>query len=156
MWDIASVFVRACLLIVAVLLMLSTGCTTNQPQVKPRAIRISQAWELEPGDIVAGHRVAGGLGDISIELKGDPVYAPFDGQVELNRAGCVLFSSADVPAYLFRLCGLRRPNLGTLRAGEAIGTGDYLQFAALRKQPGGTWTLVEPARNILERTLKKP
>ncbi|NJR66803.1 MAG: hypothetical protein HC772_18205 [Leptolyngbyaceae cyanobacterium CRU_2_3] len=46
--------------------------------------------------------------------------------------------------------------MGTVYLGEAIGSGDYLHFATLRKQPDGTWTIVEPAKDILERILKPP
>lgn len=137
------------------LLLSVTGCT-NRPSEAVRAIQIYQDWELAPGDAIAGHLVLGGLGDISIELKGASVYAPFDGRVQPNVKGCVIFSTPQIPAYLFRLCGLKRPTLGQVSQGEAIGSGNYLQFAALRRQPDGRWALVEPAVDILERTLEKP
>jgi hypothetical protein len=133
--------------------LLTAGCSRQAPPA-PRVLQIQQTWELQPGDRVAGHRVAGGLGDISIELKGDSVYAPAPGLVQPNVAGCVVFSSADIPAYLFRLCGLSRPKLGEVQQGEAIGAGNYLEFAALRRQPDGKWAMVEPSTRILERTLK--
>jgi hypothetical protein len=60
-----------------------------------------------------------------------------------------------VPAYLFRLCGLNKPHLGAVSQGDVIGSGKLLLFAALRKQPNGTWAIVEPAKGILERTLKR-
>ena len=141
---------------IAILLSTQTGCTSLQsPTSQPRTIQIQQNWELQPGATIADHLIVAGLGDISIRLKGDMVYAPFNGEVQPNTiAGCVLFSSRDVPAYLFRLCGLNHPKLGKLQQGEAIGSGDYLHFAALRKQPEGTWAMVEPAKDILERLLK--
>ncbi len=60
-----------------------------------------------------------------------------------------------MPAYLFRLCGLSDPRLGEVNQGDALGTARQLEFAALRKQPNGTWAIVEPAKAILERTLRK-
>jgi hypothetical protein len=141
--------------VLALILLTGTGCSINPSNEPARAVQIQQTWELQPGDEVGGHRIAGGLGDISIELNGDTVYAPFDGRIQPNVAGCVVFSTPDVPAYLFRLCGLRQPRLGELRQGEAIGSGEYLQFAALRKQPDGKWAMVEPARDFLERTLQQ-
>jgi hypothetical protein len=132
-----------------------TGCS-QQPIEPVRVLQIQQQWQLQPGDSVGGHRVAGGLGDISIELKGSSVYAPTDGEVQPNVQGCVVFSGDEIPAYLFRWCGLDQPKLGKVRQGEAIGSGKYLQFAALRRQPDGKWAMVEPSTSILEQTLKKP
>ena len=73
---------------------------------------------------------------------------------QIGKQGCVFFSTAEIPAYKFRFCGLNAPQLGNLRQGDPIGKGDTMQFAALRKQPDGKWAIVEPAKNILERTLK--
>jgi hypothetical protein len=123
------------------------------PTVAPRNIPIHQEWALQPGSEVGGYRVMGGLGDVSIELGGKAIHAPFDGQVQPTDNNCVAFSSPEVPAYLFRLCGLRRPRLGPVEAGQPIGRGQVLQFAAMRRQPDGTWALVEPAVDILERTV---
>lgn len=129
------------------------GCV-NAESVAVRTVPIQQNWELQPGKSIAGYRVAGGLGDISIEVKGDRIYAPFDGQLQPNDVdGCYIFSSADVPAYLFRLCGLRRPHLGTVRQGAAMGSAQFLGFATLRRQPDGNWTMVEPASDVLTRIL---
>lgn len=133
----------------------TTACSLN-PNTEPiRQIEIQQNWVIQPGDRIGGHIVMAGLGDISIRLGGQ-AYAPFAGRVQPNSSECVLFSSPDVPAYLFRLCGLGSLNLGEVQAGEAIGSGDFLAFATLRKQPDGTWTIVEPAKDILERILKPP
>jgi len=139
-------------LLVAIFLPL-VGCSPSQPVAAPLEIRLYQKWELQPGDEVAGRKVLGGLGDISIALDGKNAYAPFSGQTQLDTRQCLIFSSPDVPAYLFRLCGLDNPRLGKVNQGEALGSGKMLQFAALRKQSNGTWAIVEPAKEILERTL---
>jgi hypothetical protein len=118
-----------------------------------RTIKIQQSWQLQPGDKIGSYQIAAGLGDISIELNSGKVYAPFDGRVQPNNQRCVLFSSPEVPAYLFRLCGLNQPRLGQIKQGDAIGSGQYLYFATLRKLPEGTWTIVEPSRSMLERLL---
>jgi len=132
----------------------TTACSLNLSPEPMRQIQIQQNWAIQPGDRIANHAVVAGLGDITIRLGGDIAYAPFAGHVQPNSSECVLFSSPDVPAYLFRLCGLGKLNLGEVQSGEAIGSGDYLYFATLRKQPDGTWTIVEPAKDILERILK--
>jgi hypothetical protein len=132
----------------------TTACSLDPNSEPIRQIQIQQNWAIQPGDRIAGHSVVAGLGDISIQLGGDRAYAPFAGKVQPSSNKCALFSSPDVPAYLFRLCGLDKLNLGEVQAGEAIGSGDYLYFATLRKQPDGTWTIVEPAKDILERILK--
>ncbi|NJR52937.1 MAG: hypothetical protein HC780_28630 [Leptolyngbyaceae cyanobacterium CSU_1_3] len=132
------------------------GCKSAKVDEAPIDIKLYQKWELQPGDTIAGYPVRGSLGDISIDLHNNRVYAPFDGKAQVDKRGCVIFSTPDVPAYLFRLCGLNSPKLGLLSQGDEIATGESLQFAALRKQPDGTWAIVEPAKNILERTLKSP
>jgi hypothetical protein len=137
-------------------LLLPSGCSQTQKPEAPIDLKLYQSWELQPGDNVGGRQVLGGLGDISIALNGGNVYAPFNGKLRLERRGCIVFSSFDVPAYLFRFCGLSNPRLGMINQGEAIGKGRSLQFAALRKQPNGTWAIVEPTKAILERTLSKP
>lgn len=134
--------------------LIATSCSTSEPEPSLRKVQIQQAWELQPGDEVGGHRIAGSLGDISVRLNGGKIYAPFDGLVQPNDLeGCVVFSSPEVPAYLFRWCGVRQPKLGEVKRGEAIASADYLEFAALRRQPDGTWAMVEPASDILQRTL---
>lgn len=141
----------------AAVLTVFSGCSRNPSQEPVRSLQIQQSWELQPGDVVAGHVIAGSLGDISIQLNGARVYAPFDGTVQPNDIeGCLVYSSPEVPAYVFRLCGLKSITLGQVQQGDAIGKGAYLEFAALRRQPDGTWALVEPASDILERTLTKP
>ncbi|MDA0265988.1 MAG: hypothetical protein O3A14_03285 [Cyanobacteria bacterium] len=125
------------------------------PNVPHRNIALHQEWLLQPGSQVSGYRVVGGLGDISIELGGRSAHAPFPGQVEPTDTDCIAFTSQEVPGYLFRLCGLRRPRLGPVEAGEVIGKGEILQFAAMRREPDGTWAMVEPAMDVLERTVSR-
>jgi hypothetical protein len=139
--------------LLAVLLLICAGCT-RASNIAPRALQIQQSWQLQPGSEIAGHRILGGLGDVSIALDGGKVYAPFTGKVEPHREDCVVFSSPEVPAYLLRLCGVRRPKLGQVQQGEAIASAKSLQFAALRRQPDGKWAMVEPSTDVLERTLK--
>ncbi|MBE9178810.1 hypothetical protein IQ268_09585 [Oculatella sp. LEGE 06141] len=138
------------------LLLTSMGCTQAQPNHPPRTLQIEQTWQLQPGHSIAGHRIVSGLGDISVQVKGNRVYAPFDGTVEPHATDCVFFSSSQVPAYLIRLCGIQRSRFGDVREGEAIGNSTLLQVAVLRRQPSGQWALVEPSTSILERTLRKP
>ncbi|WP_421659349.1 hypothetical protein [Leptothermofonsia sp. ETS-13] len=149
-----ALFTNRCLVIVLALLAL-VGCSTP-PSEAPIELKLYQAWELQPGDSVGGRLVLGGLGDITIALEGNPAYAPFDGRVQMDRKHCLIFSSPDVPAYLFRLCGLDNPRLGRVNRGDVLGKGRSLEFATLRKQPNGTWAIVEPTKEILERTLTRP
>jgi hypothetical protein len=151
-------FVRRCLqhkhlCLVCLTLMLVSGCQTTA-STATRTLNLQQKWELEPGMMIGGKLVTGSLGDVSIELNGASIYAPFAGEIEkINLERCIVYSTPDVPAYLFRLCGLRRFRLGKIRPSEAIGSGPYLQFATLRRQPDGTWIIVEPAKGILEQVL---
>ncbi len=137
---------------------LGLSACRSTPAPAPRVVQVQQAWELQPGSTVAGFPVAAGLGDISLTLGGAVVRAPFNGDVEPAAIAphCVLFSSPEVPAYLFRYCGLGRSRLGPLEMGEAIGPAQVLHFATLRRQPNGTWAFVEPASTILERSLLPP
>lgn len=151
-----SVFVRSFVSIATLFLsLLPLGCARTPGSDSTIDIKLYQSWELQPNDTIGDRRVLGGLGDISIALDGNSVYAPFDGRTQFDKHRCLIFSSPDVPAYLFRLCGLNNPKLGEVNQGDALGKGDLLRFAALRKQPNGTWAIVEPAKAILERTLKK-
>ncbi len=157
--DIGSAFGKVTML-AAVGILMFRSCAPRPPEQHPLDIQLSQKWELQPGDVVSGYPITSGLGDISIHLKGGDVYAPFDGTAQLyqtpsSQNHCLLFSGTDLPAYLLRLCGLKQPRLGSFKAGEAIGSGDYLQFAALRKQPDGSWAIVEPSRSILQKTLSQ-
>lgn len=133
----------------------TASCSVIQPTAESiRTIEIQQTWQLQRGDKVGNHEIVAGLGEISIRLNGGTTYAPFNGRVQPTSANCVLFSSPDVPAYLFRFCGLNQPKLGEMTAGSTIGSGEYLHFTTLRRQPDGSWTIVEPAKSILERILK--
>jgi hypothetical protein len=145
-WGMQSLVSLACLL----------GLVACGPRDRPppmREVTIQQNWSFQPGAEVAGHAIRGGLGDISIDLRGGNLYAPFDGQLQPHQEGCVIFSSAQVPAYLLRLCGVERPKLGRVRQGEVMASSHILSFAMLRKHPDGTWALVEPANSLLERLL---
>lgn len=133
-----------------------TGCR-EQAIANPRQIAIEQSWELTSGDVIEGFLVAAGLGDISIQMNGASVHAPFLGEVEASALGqsCAYFSSPEVPAYLFRYCGLDRFNVGEVEQGQKIGKAVFLHFATLRRQPEGTWVIVEPSTHVLERSLKR-
>lgn len=152
MWDMGSNVINWVL--AGVLLLTVVGCTPQPPTEAPREVQLSQKWELQPGDVVGGHQVLGGLGDISIALKGGSVYAPYAGRVQPHKPECVIFSSEEVPNYLFRLCGLSQPFFGPKRAGNAIGTGDVVQFALLNKQRDGRWAMVEPSKKIIQQMLQ--
>ena len=130
------------------------ACGLTQAQVPPRHIPVQQSWTLQPGSEVSGFPVMGGLGDVSIELGGAKVRAPFDGQLQpTGSETCVAFTTPEIPAYLFRLCGVTKPRLGEVEAGQVMAHSQILQFAAMRRQPDGTWAIVEPATDILEKTL---
>lgn len=150
--------------------LVMTSCQQGETSLAPRSLNVKQNWELKPGRLIAGHRITGGLGDVSIEVKGQAVYAPFSGTLQAHNVGssdgqsgggqgdgaqpdCAIFSSPEIPAYVLRLCGLHRPKFGDLEQGKSMGSSRMLQFAALRKQPSGEWAIVEPASDILERIL---
>jgi hypothetical protein len=145
---------------IALALVLLTGaCSSSSPDPGPRNITLHQKWALQPGDRLAGYSVQSGLGDITVDLQGNRVFMPFDGQVqpaEGNADQCVILSSPDVPAYLFRLCGLRQVKLGDLAQGDPIGSGNTVAFATLRRQADGTWAMVEPAKELLAQFLDRP
>ena len=121
-----------------------------------RNLTLHQSWPLAAGTEVAGYTVSSGLGDITLDLRGDNIHMPFDGKVEstpVNNSNCVLVSSGDVPAYLFRLCGLRQAKLGPQKQGSSIGHATQLVFSMLRRQPDGTWAIVEPSPKFVEQLL---
>ena len=136
--------------------LVTAACSLTTSPEPVREIQIQQNWAVKQGDRLANHLVVAGLGDISIQLGGDAAYAPFPGRVQPSADRCVLYSTPEIPAYLFRLCGLSQTHLGAISTGTAIGTGDYLHFTTLRRQPDGTWTIVEPGKDILERILTSP
>ncbi|WOD37491.1 hypothetical protein [Nodosilinea sp. E11] len=151
-------WLRCCLKAGLGLLLAGLGSCSHLSGVVPRQIVLKQTWEIESGDRVAGQLVTGGLGDISVQLQGTRLRAPFAGQVELAAKGfrCIYFSTPEVPAYLFRYCGIRRPRLGALQAGDVMGRGRHIHFATLRRQPDGAWAIVEPSDRVLERSLNQP
>lgn len=135
------------------------GCWGGSTTEPARKLNLYQSWTLRPGDEVAGYQVQSGLGDIAIDLRGSSVYMPFDGRVQPEEgaaAPCVVLSSPEVPAYLFRICGLKQPQLGAQTQGQAIGAGQVVAFATLRKQTDGTWAMVEPAQDLLTQFVRKP
>ena len=133
-----------------------SGCR-EQAIAQPRKIALEQSWELDLGDAIEGFQVVASLGDVSVQMRGAKVRAPFDGEVQTaaNGQNCTFFSSPEVPAYLFRYCGIRRPRLGSVKEGQSMGTANYLHFATMRRQPEGTWAIVEPSKNVLERSLER-
>lgn len=152
MWDMDLSVLNV--LTTTALLLCVASCTPQPVAEQPLDVQLFQSWELQTGDAVAGYRVTGGLGDISIALKGNSIYAPYPGRLQPNKPGCVMFSSADVPNYLLRLCGVKNPQFGLKKAGEAIGTAEILQFALLNKRADGKWALVEPSKQILQQMLQ--
>lgn len=131
-----------------------TGCHAAAP-MPPVAMHLHQQWQLQPGDRIAGYEVSSGLGDIVIELAGKDLYMPVDGRVRALDASpdCSIFLSPEIPAYRMRLCGLKQKHLGDRKRGQSIGRGDRVSLAMLRKQADGTWTMVEPATQLLEQFL---
>lgn len=133
------------------LLPLLAACQSGPPPA--RTIAIQQTWKLQVGNQVGDYRISSGLGDITLELNGDPVQMPFEGKVQPMDDHCLALTSPEVPAYLFRLCGIRRPSLGQRSQGHTIGHAERLVFAAFRKEPDGTWALIEPATDLIEQFL---
>lgn len=140
------------------LMLVCQGCWGGSAAEPARKLNLYQSWGLRPGDQIAGYQVQSGLGDIAVDLRGRSVYMPFDGRVqpEEGTAACVVLSSPEVPAYLFRICGLEQPQLGEQTQGQAIGSGQVVAFATLRKQTDGTWAMVEPAQDLLTQFVRKP
>lgn len=133
------------------MLTLLAACQSGPPP--PRTITVQQTWELQVGNQVGDYRISSGLGDITLELGGDPVKMPFGGKVQPMDEHCIALTSPEVPAYLFRLCGISRPSLGQHGQGHTIGRAQQLVFAAFRKEPNGTWALIEPATDLIEQFL---
>ena len=149
-WQLRRYLYALTLLVTALWL---SGCSVKADP-KVRRIALQQQWVLNPGDEIAGSSVAGSLGDISLHLKNAKVKAPFDGELAPSEIEqCALYSTPEIPAYLFRLCGLRKFSYGEVKAGRLMGRGRYISFATLRRQPDGTWIIVEPAKSVLERLL---
>lgn len=145
------------LLLGAIALGSSLASCSGQSEPQPKAITLKQQWVLNPGDRISGSLVSGSLGDISLSLqKGVKIRAPFDGVLEPSEIeGCDFYSTPEIPAYLFRLCGLSNVPYGDVREGRTLGKGNHISFATIRKQPDGTWIIVEPARGVLEKAIEK-
>lgn len=152
-WATSSLLLSIIPLLLVLLLVQS--CQDKLP-VEPRNLNIEQNWALKPGEHVAGYLISGGLGDVSIEVQGSPLFAPFSGLLQPHQTDCAIFSSPEIPAYILRICGIQHPKLGPCQAGSRIGTGKTVHFAVLRKQPTGQWAIVEPASDTLERMLSQP
>jgi hypothetical protein len=146
---------RAGTVIAAIALLLTTACSQTPSPEDTINLKLYQDWQLQPGDVINGFAIVAGLGDISVALNGKSVYAPFTGRAQKDQQSCLIFSSPDVPAYLFRLCGVANLHLGACNQGDVLGNAATLHFATLRKQPNGTWAIVEPSKPILERILTK-
>lgn len=144
--------------ITALMISNLTACQIIQPQLSPEAkpmkIQIYQKWELQRGDRINNQTVTSALGELAIETNGNAVYAPMRGEAKPDSNGCVLFAGTELPSYLFRLCGINVPKLGTLRKGQPIGTAKLLVLATFLKQANGTWAFVEPSKAIVEQILK--
>jgi len=140
----------------SILLLFLPGCDSQPPAEVPRQFQLTQKWELQPGDTIAEHQVLGGLGDISIDLNGKPLYAPYNGRLQPHNSECAIFSSEEIAPYLLRICGLRAPKYGPRLRGESIATGNQVQLALLNKQANGQWAMVEPSREMIEQMLQQP
>ena len=146
-------FNTRCMVLVPAVFTLLAGCRSGPPPA--RTITIQQTWDLQIGNQVGDYRISSGLGDITLELGGDPVQMPFDGKVQPMDEHCIALTSPEVPAYLFRLCGISRPSLGQRSQGHTIGRAQRLVFAAFRKEPDGTWALIEPATDLMTQFLSE-
>jgi len=135
--------------------LLLSSCNQVNDADNTIKLNVYQKWQLQAGSEVKGFKVLAGLGDIAIALDGKSVYAPFDGKAQKDQRECLVYLTPDVPAYLFRLCGLSNLRLGDRRQGDEIGSGSTLYFSTLRKQPDGTWAIVEPSKPIIEKILSK-
>jgi len=135
------------------------ACSGARDGPAPRHINLYQDWSLQPGDRIANYQVHSGLGDVALDIRGNRLYMPFAGQVQAASGhgdDCVVVSSPEVPAYLFRFCGLRQTRLGDRHQGDTVGQGDIVAFATLRRQADGTWAMVEPAKEMIEQFLAQP
>jgi len=129
------------------------GCGDRPSETSMASVNLYQNWQLQPGDAVQTYSVVSGLGDVSLDLDGAAVLAPFRGTMQRMDGSCALFTSPDVPAYRFRLCGLSQPQLGEVNAGDRLGSAQILTLALLRRQTDGTWAMVEPSVTMLEQWL---
>ena len=150
------------------------GWFVNRPgknQQIMKQIELKKVWEIQSGEFIAGYRVVGGLGDISLDFKG-AIKSPALGVVESNfmlvsdrtlirnPPDCVIFSSPQMPAYLLKICGLKRRKLGTVNQGSPIGhTNGYLHMSLLsfRKDQNqvSKWIYVSPSPKLIEKLLRE-
>lgn len=128
--------------------------TQPSSSAKPMSLQIYQKWELQRGNRINNQTIVSALGELAIDLDRKPIYASMSGETKLDQSGCVLFAGTELPAYLFRFCGISSPKLGVLRKGQPIGTAHLLVFATFLKQNNGTWAFVEPSKTMLEQILK--
>lgn len=136
-----------------------------------KQIELKKVWEIQAGQLIAGHRVVSGLGDISLEFKG-AIAAPAMGIVERNfvlvsdrtliktPSDCILFSSPQMPGYLLKVCGLKQRHLGIVNQGVSIGkTNGYLHLSLLsfRKDENqvSKWIYVSPSSKLIEKLLRQ-
>ncbi|NES95788.1 MAG: hypothetical protein F6K32_11250 [Desertifilum sp. SIO1I2] len=142
---------------------------TFRPNLKQ--IDIKEIWENHSGQKIAGYPVVGGLGDISLEYRGN-IVAPLGGEVEgnfvlatetslvKNTSDCVLYSTPQQPGYLLKLCGLKERNSGDLKAGETIGKTDgllHLSLLTFRRSSNERpqWIYVSPSTQIIASVLSE-
>ena len=137
---------------------------------KIKEIELKQNWEVRVGTKVNNRAIVGGLGDISVRVRGE-VFAPTDGTIESdflfvsdgsifkNPPDCILFSSPQTPAYLLRLCGLYQYRRGSVSQGNAIGRTDghlHVALLSFRKdsEDASQWVYVSPSTELIERLVR--
>ena len=138
------------------------------PSIKE--IELAKTWEARAGETVGKHQIVGGLGDVTVRVGGN-ITAPASGWIDSDFVlisegsmskstnDCVVFSSAQIPAYLLKLCGLSRRHDGAIARGSVLGRTDaYLHVALLsfRKNADGEgrWMYVSPSTDLVERMLQ--
>lgn len=144
----------------------------NGDRTKPKLkqIEIKKVWQIQAGEFIAGHRVIGGLGDISLEYEGS-VKAPVAGVVNsefvlvtdsdliAGTKDCVIFSSPQLPAYLLKICGLTERYIGPVDENSPIGETDgslHLSLLSFRKDANQTsnWIYVSPSSKLIEQLVR--
>jgi len=142
----------------------------DRSQPKLKQIEIKKVWEIQAGEFIAGHRVIGGLGDISLEYEGS-VKAPVAGVVDsefvlvteedliAGTKDCVIFSSPQLPAYLLKICGLTERYIGPVDEDSPIGKTDgalHVSLLSFRKEANQTskWIYVSPSLKLIEELVK--
>ena len=156
MWDMdLNVFSKLLNSSIALVMLgvVSVGCTSVSPPQERRNLELEQQWQVQPGDTISGYPVMGSLGDISLAVNGHKIYAPLDGKLQPYNSKCVVFSSEELPIYLFRFCGLKSPKWGQKRSGDLLGNAEMLNLAILNRRPNGKWAFVEPSTGIVEQIL---